>query len=547
MDVLIALVVIVAVAFVLGWALSLAAKQQRDITVQAQPADIVDLIQRHFGSVWWREVSGRGQLNFRARGLGLGAVLKNKPTLSIDVEQLSDSTYAVQVWMSAWGQQSGVVALADRVVVKRLSLFRKLRALNPALSASAPAFAPPAPAPHSFAPSSPPSLAAPPPIAGANQHGAQPVPPPASAPAGGAPGPMFTSPQADFQGRDYPSVGPLTPGPAPRGSSGNAHVPSDSRLKHAAIAICLVAVVAVVFAVIHFATEGTTDDAVAGSPNESGQGDNGGGDRPPVSLNGPTPCSSAPNARPESMKMDTDGLIVTTTLTSRCAAGDLVSNDRFRLTAFDAAGRDVASGVFDLTKDSIGITENGSSTATFVFPAGTYWRVPEATTGGVSLTAHRDGSDSARGSGSSSATSVTAFDVGTPEHGSLDAAAFSALNDIVAADRSYIDAHLLEVWQPQLSSKRPGLYYDGIIWQANDIVREHMQLRQRYPNARLVWSGDWPVYSTKNWWITVSGISMPDGPSANAWCAREGYDADHCFAKMLSYGMGEEGTTLNRK
>lgn len=532
MDFLIGLVVFIAVAFVLGWVVSSMAKQQREITVQTEPALAVEVIQQHFGSVWWREVAGPGQLNFRARGLGLGAVLKTKPTLSIDVDQLDASTFSVQVWMSAWGQQAGIVALADRVVLKRAGLFRKLRSLNPVAASSAPqAFAPPV---------APQASAAWPAVA--NHQVAQQGPPPAAASADGTSGPMFASPQQGFQGHGYPSVGPLGTSWPSDGSSGRSAAASDSWLKYVAIATCLVAVGVVVIAVIRFTSSGQTEDVRAGST----QGEDSGPNRAPVSLNGLSPCSSAPNVQPQSLKMGSEGLILEATLTSRCAAGDLVSNDRFRLNASDAAGRDVASGVFDLSRDAIGIPENGSSTATFTFPAGTYWRIPEATTGGVSLTAHRDGNDSSQ-TPTSGATSVSAVDVGSPEHGSLDAAAFSALNDIVAADRADIDAHLLEVWQPQLSSKRPGLYYDGITWQANDIVREHMQLRQRYPNAKLVWSGDWPVYETKDWWITVSGVPMPDGPSANSWCVRESFDEDHCFAKMLSHRLDESGTTLNRK
>lgn len=151
MDFLIGLVVFIAVAFVLGWVVSSMAKQQREITVQTEPALAVEVIRQHFGSVWWRQVAGPGQLNFRARGLGLGAVLKTKPTLSIDVDQLDASTFSVQVWMSAWAQQAGIVALADRVVLKRAGLFRKLRSLNPVAASSpprafAPAVAPQAPA-----------------------------------------------------------------------------------------------------------------------------------------------------------------------------------------------------------------------------------------------------------------------------------------------------------------------------------------------------------------------------------------------------------------
>jgi hypothetical protein len=291
---------------------------------------------------------------------------------------------------------------------------------------------------------------------------------------------------------------------------------------------------------------GTESDAYA-ADRRPGTRTSGGSSPSPEYAGDVQPCSTPINVQIQSASQESSGLVVTTTLSSTCSTGDLIANDRFRLTAFDGGGRDVAAGVFDLASTPIVVPGDGAATTvTFTFPAGTYWRTPGATQGSLTFTAHREGNVSTPSASTIGATAVTAIDVGTPEHGSLDAAAYSALVDIVASDLSYINANLLDVWQPQLSSKRPGLYYDGITWQANDIVREHMQLRQKYPNARMVWSGDWPVYRIKDWWITVSGIPMGSGEAANQWCVSQGYDADHCFAKMLSHQLGESGTTMNR-
>ena len=141
-------------------------------------------------------------------------------------------------------------------------------------------------------------------------------------------------------------------------------------------------------------------------------------------------------------------------------------------------------------------------------------------------------------------SSITATATRAPVTETSDEAALSRLTDLVATDRAAIDASLLNVWQPQLSSKHPGLFADGITWAPSDILREHMQLRQRFPNARLLWSGDWPVFSTPNWWVTVAGVPFSSGYEANAWCASQGFDRDHCFAKLLSHDRGLSGTTL---
>lgn len=356
-------------------------------------------------------------------------------------------------------------------------------------------------------------------------------------------------PQASVPPTMYASVPPAVP-PAPppvyaqMPPTAPQRSPGGLQPQHwAVLTVCAVAVIAIVVVTSILLNRGSADsgDETTASPGK-GQDDSA-----PVGVEDVVPCSSAPTATADSVDYGSGGLVITATLTADCAGGDLLSNDRFRLTAVDSRGRDVAAGVFNLGATPIALPgDGGTATVDLTFPAGTYWRTADATSGPLTLTAHREGRAVEVG-GAASATSASAFDVGAPEHGSLDAAAFSALQDIAAADARYIDANLLDVWQPQLSSKRPGLYYDGITWQANDIVREHMQLRQRYPNARLLWSGNWPVYSIKNWWITVSGVSMPSGQAANDWCGREGYDADHCFAKMLSHSMGESGTTLNRK
>ena len=267
-----------------------------------------------------------------------------------------------------------------------------------------------------------------------------------------------------------------------------------------------------------------------------------GADTPPASAEDVGPCASPPKLEAESTRFDDAGLTVSTRISPSCPDGDLLSNDRFRVTVVDEAGKDVAAGIFDLSSTPVAIGGDGMS-AEFTFPANTYWQTKDSITGDLRLTAYNDGRDRTTSGDTGTDSAFSATDVGKPESDDVEGAARSGLADIAAADRAYIDAKLLDVWQPQLSSKRPGLFADGITWSNPDIVREHMELRQRYPDARLLWSGDWPVYEIRNWWITVSGIPMTDDEQALRWCAREGYDADHCFAKLLSHNRGPVGTT----
>jgi hypothetical protein len=297
------------------------------------------------------------------------------------------------------------------------------------------------------------------------------------------------------------------------------------------------AVVAVLMVIVAMAISGShskpTTSAITGNPGVSA-----------ASSNNISACSSPPGLQSQSAAVGSNGLTVTTQITPSCSAGDVLSNNQFRVTAVDATGKDVAAGLFDFSSNPMAVPSNGASVA-LTFPAGTYWRTGESINGNLKLTAYKDGSDGSA-TGGTGTSSMTATGGGTPESGNVEGAAQSALADTAMADRSYIDANLLDRWQPQLSSKRPGLFTEGTTWSANDIVREHMQLRQRFPAARLAWSGDWPVFSDPTWWVTVAGIPFGSGQDANAWCASQGFDADHCFAKILSHTMGTSDTTLTR-
>ncbi|WP_131831333.1 hypothetical protein [Mycobacteroides abscessus] len=116
--------------FVAAWVLSAMAKTQKNVVVRADPNLIADTIRGHFTKLWWPPAQGHGQFNFRGRGFGVAGIIKKKPVMSIDLDAQHDGSTEVQVWMSEWGTMYGMVGLADRVVMKRASLFRKLRALE---------------------------------------------------------------------------------------------------------------------------------------------------------------------------------------------------------------------------------------------------------------------------------------------------------------------------------------------------------------------------------------------------------------------------------
>ena len=116
------------------------------------------------------------------------------------------------------------------------------------------------------------------------------------------------------------------------------------------------------------------------------------------------------------------------------------------------------------------------------------------------------------------------------------------LRQIANGDRPFVSVRLADRWVPQLSSKRPGVVDQGIVWDNATTLREHLQLRERY-HARLLWSGEWSTFSTSNFWVTVAGITFPTSAGTLAWCTSQGFDRDHCFAKIVSTTHPVEGST----
>ncbi|MEY8015694.1 serine/threonine-protein kinase [Mycobacterium servetii] len=117
------------------------------------------------------------------------------------------------------------------------------------------------------------------------------------------------------------------------------------------------------------------------------------------------------------------------------------------------------------------------------------------------------------------------------------------LREIADEDRPFVAANLADHWVPQLSSKRPGVVDQGVVWDNTMTLQEHLDLRQRYPDVRLLWSGDWSTFSAPDFWVTVLGMAFPDPAGPLAWCRAQALDRDHCIAKLISTAHAVEGST----
>jgi len=259
---------------------------------------------------------------------------------------------------------------------------------------------------------------------------------------------------------------------------------------------------------------------------------------------GPTVCPAVPILQTESMDLTSAGLEIQTAFTSPCGA-DVESNSKFVVTVAEG-DRDVAAASFDFSQSPLALEPGVPGRRTLVFPRGMYWRTPPMLSAAPTLAAKREGDSRATSGPSKSDSTMVAVAVAKPAFGSIDGVAKAVLSELHDVD--FRDVRSLTIgWVPQISSKRVGLQAAGKTWTNADILDEHLDLRQRFPNARLVWSGDWTTFSQPDFWVTVVGPSKRFPFEANSWCEAQGFAVDDCFAKFISSIYGVPGTTVYRK
>lgn len=240
------------------------------------------------------------------------------------------------------------------------------------------------------------------------------------------------------------------------------------------------------------------------------------------------------------------GLTMAAEFSTPCPDGDTLTGPAVVLAAAQGT-RDFASGVFDLNSDPIVLPPNTTVERTLVYPAGSHWRVPElvrnepmdVAIGGAS----HSGDETSFAEGSST---LTASAPANPGHGSPDGTAATALQELADYDRGFVTSSLENLWIPQISSKKVGTRDNGIVYANADILRDHLDLRERYQDVKLVSSNDWTTFSEADYWISAVGQPFHTGDLANRWCDTQGIDANNCFAKVISSRFGPDGTTQMR-
>ena len=126
------------------------------------------------------------------------------------------------------------------------------------------------------------------------------------------------------------------------------------------------------------------------------------------------------------------------------------------------------------------------------------------------------------------------------------AAVPTTLSQQAAADADTVRT-LAGRWVPQLSAKSTGMTVGGVRYDEARILADFRAVHAKYPDAALLRSGDYRSFTQPGYWVVVLARTFDDAAAANAWCDRQGFDPDNCFAKRLSRTGGPKGNTVARR
>ena len=269
------------------------------------------------------------------------------------------------------------------------------------------------------------------------------------------------------------------------------------------------------------------------------------------------PCARAPQFAVRSVS-DQDGeLEVTTEVTPSCAKGDVLTGAANSIMLYassstaggsGAADMVVAYADFDFSSSPLVIPPDGR-TLVLRFAAGYFFRSASdinASSAMISGDIDRSGaSDAVMVGDDASTTAIAASGAGDGQAAEVFAA--DNLRWQADHDRSTVVSRVSGYWVPQVSSKRLGLYAEGMTWSSPAIMQEFLSLREQFPQALLLFSDEWSVFDAGGgWWVTIVGITFSTAEGANAWCDSQGLDGEHCFAKYIDTNGSSAGTTRNR-
>ena len=120
-TVFLVLILIIVGLLILTFWLNNSAKRQEETQVKLSNGRVADIVHQAFGSVFWKDVDGPGDLNKRRRTIN-----DTGPVVSIDINELEGGGSHVVVWMSHWTKKGPSILGSDEVMRKKRKVIRQL-------------------------------------------------------------------------------------------------------------------------------------------------------------------------------------------------------------------------------------------------------------------------------------------------------------------------------------------------------------------------------------------------------------------------------------
>ena len=244
-------------------------------------------------------------------------------------------------------------------------------------------------------------------------------------------------------------------------------------------------------------------------------------------------CSASPDATLDSVNSSDATLVVKLHLDDSACGSMPYKESNVRVNLKDGAGDVVAAAVFDFAKKSIEF-KDGEAEVSLAFNTQQYWRPVGQIDDGSSTSIvwqtnqKPDGKPAADAGSALGGANISADD--------RERFAQIALSDLLDHDHSAA-YDFYDTYTNQLSSKKYNMELNGKTWKYVDIYEHFLKVKQKRPNALLIWASDYSNYTkhghAADYYVILSGESFNNADEAQSWCSANGYTSDDCIAVDL--------------
>lgn len=244
-------------------------------------------------------------------------------------------------------------------------------------------------------------------------------------------------------------------------------------------------------------------------------------------------CTASPDATLTDVSSSGTNLIATLSLDDSACGSEQYKESNIRVNIKDYDGDVIAAAVFDFAKKPISF-DDGEATLALAFTSKQYWMPVDEIDSTSSMEVVWQTGQKPNGKAAANVASA----LGGANISSDDAERYAQLALTNQLDHDRSDASdFYDHYTTQLSSKKYGMQVDGKTWKYSDIYEQFLNIKQKHPNALLIWASDYSNY-TKNgnpsdYYVILSGESFSSEDDAQSWCSTNGYSSDDCMAVDL--------------